>query len=69
MMDDMTAFERLIANAARQAVGPPRPVDAASVVRVATAPAGRWSISARRFLITRRHRSWLPTCTACSTTR
>jgi hypothetical protein len=43
-MDDMTAFERLIANAATRAVGPPRPVDAMIVVRSAkAAPEGRWT--------------------------
>ena len=49
-MDDMTTFERLISRAATMEVGPPRPVDAESIVRsAATAePASRRSLTTRR---------------------
>ena len=39
MMADLTAFERMLADATGQVVGPPRPVDVATIVRSATSSA------------------------------
>jgi hypothetical protein len=45
-MEDMTAFERLVAAEVRRQFGPARPVDTARIVRSAatSAPVGRWSV-------------------------
>ncbi len=47
-MDDMKAFERLIADVAVDAAGPPRPVDVMTIVRAATTAPDRWSVVERR---------------------
>ena len=48
-MDEMNALERQLAEVVRGAMRPPRPVDAAAIVRTATADArrGRWPFATR----------------------
>jgi hypothetical protein len=54
-MKDMTALERLIADVAAEAVGPPRPVDAMAMVRTASAQSPKWRFqsmfSATKFVV------------------
>jgi hypothetical protein len=54
-MNDMTALERLIADVAAEAAGPPRPVDAMAMVRAATTRSPKWRFqpmfSATKFVV------------------
>jgi hypothetical protein len=49
MMDDGDPFERQLANVVRQAMRPPRPVDALAYRPRHREPVGRWAVVVRRF--------------------
>ena len=55
MMDDMNAFERQLSNVVQRAARPPRPVDAMTIVTVATTTSSRWRFqtmfSATKFVV------------------